>query len=96
MTSFPNLLGHPKKDPLQFHPTQRPVKLRRIETARNKEEEQGPPVSAMPWGSPGLLVTCSHRTTAGFATEKPMAGTAAIDALQISPHGCSHLQMPAP
>lgn len=41
MTSVSNLSGPCVKGPLQFHPTQRPAKLRCVEMAGNKEEGQG-------------------------------------------------------
>lgn len=60
MTSFPSILGNCTKDPLQFHLTKKPAKLRYLETARSKEEGKGYLDSQWP----------THwRTSVGFNTK---------------------------
>lgn len=61
MTSFPSHLGHCMKDPLQFHPTQRPAQLRCLERGYQCQPCSGSNCSSQ-W--PAL-----QRTSAAFTAQ---------------------------
>lgn len=80
MTSVPAFWGTPQR-PTSFHPTQRPVKLKGIETAGTRKKSKGHHYQSHCGGDQDSQRPVLHRTAAGFATEKSTASTAAVDAL---------------
>lgn len=91
------------KDLLWFHSIQRTGKLRCIETARNKKEKQGLPISANIIENDNVASDVPYRKPPQFWPKMKSTGsTAAVDPLQISmafalssltgQHHCTDLQ----
>lgn len=95
-TSFPSPSGHCTKELFWFCPTQKPAKLRKLETARNKENGQ------YHLGSVHYSVTSTPLCggSAAFSTEETNSQHSYHQALPIafspeSPTGCiCRLQLP--